>query len=73
MKTGKPGGVTMDKKCKHEWYIFRMSPSFRKAFPQMAGWGRECVRCECLEYLSDDRKRWDAGLKGVLVNGQEAQ
>lgn len=52
----------------HLWSYFRMAYSFRKAFPETAGWGRECIYCDKLQYLSDDRTEWQTGARGTLMN-----
>lgn len=51
----------------HVWHYFRMSHKFRLAFPEMAHWGRTCVYCDKLQYLSDNKKHWQNGCRGVLV------
>jgi hypothetical protein len=38
-----------------------------KAFPEQARVGRKCLKCHRLEYLSDDKKRWNRGAYGTLV------
>ena len=50
----------------HTWHHFRMSPEYRKAFPEQSHWGRECVLCDKLQYLSDDKTHWDNGVRGTL-------
>lgn len=52
----------------HTWHYFRMSVEFRRAFPEMAHWGRDCVYCDKLQYLSNDKTRWQNGCRGVLEN-----
>jgi hypothetical protein len=48
----------------HEWIHFRMSPEYRKAFPETSQWGRECVLCNKLQYPADDKRSWDNGIRG---------
>ena len=50
----------------HLWSYFRMALTFRKAFPEKSGWGRECVYCGKLQYLSDDLTKWNNGVRGEL-------
>ena len=50
----------------HEWSHFRMSCEYQKAFPEKSHWGRECVRCDKLQYLSDDKIVWQNGVRGIL-------
>jgi hypothetical protein len=51
----------------HYWHYWQMAESWQRCFPEKAGVGRECRCCGCLQYLSDDRKRWDIGLKGTFA------
>lgn len=50
----------------HRWKYFELADSFKTSFPEMSHIGR---RCDCgeLNYLSDDRARWESGVNGVLV------
>lgn len=50
----------------HEWSHFTLSPEFMRAFPERSRWGRECVHCDRLQYMGDDRSRWDEGVRGTL-------
>jgi len=50
----------------HYWYLFGMAPEFRKSFPEQSHIGRYCVYCLKLQYLSDDRRRWNDRVWGTL-------
>ena len=52
----------------HSWSYFRMSSVYMESFPESGGWGRECVYCDRLEYLDDDKNEWQCGIRGVIRN-----
>ena len=51
----------------HPYELFVMDIDFQKAFPEMAHIGRKCVVCDNLQYLSNNKKVWQDGVRGVLV------